>query len=414
MTFPHKPIRIAFLFAVLIVCLYFLYTKHTRKASAPDVRDKGLPGIDISALTPAAIPRHLEGLKSPDVAVRQKAAEALWQMGSAARKTTGALLEAAKDPDPRVREMATRALGTTSAGALDTVPGLLAALKDQAAGVRAAAAGALTQIWLDSKGRPWRARERDEGEPREHASREKSSLPLLCRTAAAERELREHAQEKTAPTKAERRKGEPEREPVRTAMPAPKLSAAAIEAMRAAVPALSAALSDPDPSVRANAAACLAETGERATPAVAQLAAMLSRDSNGKCRVQAALALGEIGPAAKTAVPLLVERLGKDEQELVRTCSAAALGKIHSDPEVAIPALMDAFLRELHTDTQAVMMMSLAQFGPQAKRAVPILQAAAKDPQNQNNPTRMEPIQRALDSIEVNLKRLESQPPGRK
>jgi HEAT repeat protein len=385
MTFPHKPIRIAFLLAVLIVCLYFLYKEHTREASALDVLDKGLPGIDTSALTPEAIPGHLEGLKSPQVAVRQKAAEALWQMGPAARKTIGALLEAAKDPDPRVRETAVRALGTVSAGALDAVPGVLVCLKDREAGVRAAAAGALTEIWLDSNGRPWRGRERGE----------------------RERELRQHAREKGEPTEAGRREEEPEQEPVRPALPAPKLSAAAIEAMRAAVPALSAALSDPDPSVRANAAASLAETGQRAARAVAQLGVVLSRDPDGKCRLQAALALGEVGPAAKTAVPILVERLGKDELELVRSCSGAALGKIHSDPEVVVPALIDAFLREPHADTRGTMMMSLAQFGPEAKRAVPILQAAAKDPQNQSNQTRMEQIKRALDLIEVNLKRLE-------
>ena len=147
---------------------------------------------------------------------------------------------------------------------------------------------------------------------------------------------------------------------------------------------------------------------------MAQLGAVLSHDPDGKCRVQAALALGEIGPSAKTAVPLLVERLGKDEAEPVRSCSGAALGKIHSDPEVVVPALIDAFLRERHADTQGVMIMSLAQFGSEVKSAVPILQAAAKDPQNESNQTRAEQIKRALDLIEVNLKRFESQPHGRK
>src|SRR5690349_4515581 len=76
-----------------------------------------IAGVDAAALndlTAEAVPRHVTALGHADAAVRQKAAKALWQIGTSAPAATPALLGVAKDPDPQVRHWAAKALGRTS------------------------------------------------------------------------------------------------------------------------------------------------------------------------------------------------------------------------------------------------------------------------------------------------------------
>ena len=78
-----------------------------------------------------------------------------------------------------------------------------------------------------------------------------------------------------------------------------------------AVPALIAALRDPDAPVRLQAARALSRIGPEAAPAVPALTAALS-DHDVLVRRNAARALGQIGPAAKHAVPELIRALGSE------------------------------------------------------------------------------------------------------
>lgn len=72
------------------------------------------------------------------------------------------------------------------------------------------------------------------------------------------------------------------------------------------VPALTDALSDPDPLVRLEATHALARMGPPAKPAVPKLIVALG-DSDRAVRQGAARALGQIGPGAVDAIPALME-----------------------------------------------------------------------------------------------------------
>lgn len=90
-----------------------------------------------------------------------------------------------------------------------------------------------------------------------------------------------------------------------------------------AVPALAAALRDPDCRVRHKAAVTLECFGREAEAAVPNLIAALS-DEDDFVREWAAHALGAIGPAAVDAVPALTEAL-LDEEPCVRQAASEAL-----------------------------------------------------------------------------------------
>src|SRR5262249_41644436 len=129
-----KTIRLVVLLIVLAVGSLALYGKYHRDDDAEEIsaeQEKWFAEArDLSALTPKAVPDHVKALADKDVAVRQKAAWALWQIGAYAKTATSALLLAVKDPDPEVRAMAAKALGTVSEGTPDAVPTLVEALED--------------------------------------------------------------------------------------------------------------------------------------------------------------------------------------------------------------------------------------------------------------------------------------------
>ncbi len=75
-----------------------------------------------------------------------------------------------------------------------------------------------------------------------------------------------------------------------------------------AVPALSQALTDPDPMVRVEACRALAYMGAKAVDAVPALTQTLN-DQQEAVQLEAAKALGEVGEAAGPAVPRLMEML---------------------------------------------------------------------------------------------------------
>src|SRR5262245_27145675 len=317
-----------------------------------------LRGTDLSQYHPAAVPGHIEALKSADAAARQKAATALWQIGAAAGAATPALLEAARDVDPHVRAAAVKALGRTSQDTQDAVPVLTEGLKDDHTEVRAAAATSLAEIWRTaSKGRSGAVR-----------------APAGARAEG---------------------RGNPGVNP-RQVVPLPPSHEGLA---REAVPLMTAALRDTDVRVRACAAEALAETGPLAEPAVPDLVQLLQEDTDSTVRLQATLALANAGPGAKAAIPVLVEKLHGEKVDGVRVNTAVALGMIRSSPETVVPALVQTFLTDEHPDARSAAMVSIGQFGPEAVIAIPLLREAAEDPKNQRSAEATQNINRLLSFL---------------
>jgi Ricin-type beta-trefoil lectin domain-like/HEAT repeats/HEAT repeat len=93
---------------------------------------------------------------------------------------------------------------------------------------------------------------------------------------------------------------------------------------------------------RREAAVKLGDLGAKAGSAVADLAALLRKDSSESVRLAAAEALGKIGPGARAGLPQLIEALQKDEFPLVHAAAAEALGRLGADARDALPALTQA------------------------------------------------------------------------
>jgi HEAT repeat protein len=192
-------------------------------------------------------------------------------------------------------------------------------------------------------------------------------------------------------------------------------------AAKAAIPALTKALKDSDRDVRQRAAITLGRfgpDGKVAVPALIQVLKDKSRASLHSDYVEAAAALGAIGPAAKAAVPVLARTL-KDEYRTVRLVAAHALGQIGPEAKAALPDLRKALrdeeeivhplaawaiwrvggsvkealpamvkvLEVWHKDRPGplynwgarLVIRGLAEMGPPAKEAVPILLPLSKD-----------------------------------
>lgn len=183
------------------------------------------------------------------------------------------------------------------------------------------------------------------------------------------------------------------------------------------VPALLAALHDPEPAVQLAAATALldrsadddvrirafcvllkSETareriqraeqlsayGDRARPAVWPLMGLLS-DKSTMVRYSGADALGEIGPTARDAVPELLRLVQGDPRHRVREHAALALGRIGADPERVIPEILRfvghqvAFEEGLdcrRMDFARYGELGIVAFGP---RAFPYLRRALED-----------------------------------
>jgi HEAT repeat protein len=392
----RQLVRWSFVFsaAILLLLGVGLIYWFVRSNRAPD----SLPGLDTSAVTGAAIPRHVTELKNEDAAVRQKAAWSLWQTGPAAREATPALAEAVGDPDPEVRAMAAKALGQVSAGTPDAVPTLTRAVQDKDPGVRAAASKSLAEIWKADTGarRPPRRQHDEEDEEREKRGRGRKTSPR----AEKDRE------EEEAPAR-DKDKG---RDKPAQAGPILHLSPQAEPLARIAVPVLKEALWDSNASVRAAAAEALAETGPLAEVAVAELIHVLQQDPDADARLQAAIALGNTGPGAKAAVPVLVKTLRKEEFP-VRVNSATALAKIRTDPELAVPALVEAYLKD-KADVVVWSTIALDRYGSDAARiGLPLIQQAIKDPKNQQDKELQERATTALENFQRKLKEAKAPAP---
>jgi HEAT repeat protein len=162
----------------------------------------------------------------------------------------------------------------------------------------------------------------------------------------------------------------------------PGLRRSAAEALgtkgRAALPALSKALSDGDVIVRREVAWSFVRIGTLAQPATPALLAALS-DNDREVREHAATALGQIGRPARAAIPTLVNMLRSDEEFGARQHAASALGNIGEAGE-ALPALITA-LTDPDINVRIVAAEALGKLGSAAAPAASQLLLVLKDMQ---------------------------------
>jgi HEAT repeat protein len=126
---------------------------------------------------------------------------------------------------------------------------------------------------------------------------------------------------------------------------------------------------------------------------------LLQNDEDRDVRLQSTLALHNIGPGAKAAVPVLVGKLRTEKDDGVRVNTAAALGLIRDNPEMAVPALVETFLYDKHPDARRCAMMSISQFGADAKLAVPLLEQALKDSESRKTEASSQSINQMLSRL---------------
>ncbi len=133
-----------------------------------------------------------------------------------------------------------------------------------------------------------------------------------------------------------------------------------------AVPALTAALSDPVMPVRKGAAGALGGIGPAAEASVPALRRALA-DPHRFVRSWAAMALFEIGPAAGAAAPDLIDMMKSDVENLRgRAWCASALPRLEADPDLAVPALRRALADDPSEEVRAVAVLSLEKYGLEA------------------------------------------------
>jgi HEAT repeat protein len=152
--------------------------------------------------------------------------------------------------------------------------------------------------------------------------------------------------------------------------------------MLSAVPAFTAALSDPSSHVRLFSAGILGNCGSAASNAVPALIICLhDSDTDAKAspgsrtyvRAWSATALGKIGPVASNAVPVLKPMM-QDSDANLRMVSTIAVWRIDGDVETTLPILMQD-LPKTDPNSKWQMLDALREMGPRAKAAVPLLQA---------------------------------------
>jgi len=270
-----------------------------RELDAPDVSARieacqALARLGVKA--EAAVPQLVRALQADSVELQRAAALALAEMGEGAAAAVPALTANLKSSDALVRSYAAHALGELGPAAREATEALIDVLADRDATVRREARDALRDI------RPGK----------------EVALPLFARMLT-------------------------------TSDPADAAAAVGVlaEAGAAAIPALTAALDNPDAAYWA--CLTLTEIGAAAAPAVPQLGAQLDSPQP-EVRLQALLALAAIGPASQPLAGKIVELLGHDEAAGVRYAAAYALGAL-GDRSAALPALtaalddQDEFLR---------------------------------------------------------------------
>lgn len=148
---------------------------------------------------------------------------------------------------------------------------------------------------------------------------------------------------------------------------------------QASVPALTEALSDREPEVRAAAAEALGKIGQASVTALPQIF-LLVRDPDPTARLKAVEALPNIARDTSIVDPLVVAL--SDSAPEVRRAAAAALGALGTSTTKSITALAQA-LKDSSAAVRAAAALALAQIGPPARDSRVALLAARRDPSAQ-------------------------------
>jgi HEAT repeat protein len=143
----------------------------------------------------------------------------------------------------------------------------------------------------------------------------------------------------------------------------------------AAIPPLQTALESKDAQQRAGAARAIGAMGPAASVAVPALVKNLG-DGSDEVRQGSAEALGQIGAPAKSAV---VAALG-DADAKRRAGAALALAQLGSAAKDTAPTLIPILEKEQDPAARMAQITALPKTGPDRERGVPLLVAAATDP----------------------------------
>lgn len=136
-----------------------------------------------------------------------------------------------------------------------------------------------------------------------------------------------------------------------------------------AVPALTAALKDPNPNLRGRAAALLAGLGAGAKESVPSLIPLVA-DNTTAVRRLAIAALSAIGPDAAEAVPALTKALA-DPMPDVRRAAAESLGSMGAAGKSAVPALTELAQKDASAEVKATAAKTVEALGGAPAAAAP-------------------------------------------
>jgi HEAT repeat protein len=303
----------------------------------------------------------LELLRHADLDLRKEAVYTLDNLCRERRslpvQVAPALGDLLHDSDGRVREWAATALAQFGSAARLAVEPLRAALNDPAPRVRSSAAVALTKL-RDEQALP--------------GIQKLLGHPETCATALGAIKAFGPAARNVIPRLRKMlRHGGDGQHVLKVAQAVASLGPEARQAM----PELIAALRQPDAA--GGVAWALAMLGPDAWEAVSDLAEVLDSEDS-FTRRNAAKALGRIGPAAVSAVPAL-NNCCEDPDGSVRAEAAFALWQIEGEAGKALAVLMDVLRRHKDStkrDDQYICSIAaefLGQFSETASSAVPLL-----------------------------------------
>ena len=304
-------------------------------------------------------PDGLKSLKHPDPTVRYNSAALLVQLGPVAKFAIPALREALQDKSPRVRAKVAEALWHVERPPVRVLlPVLLDSLKEKDVPTRLNALAVLGQIGLPAKA----------AVPAITKALQDKDLDVRMEAALTLGEMGQAAKS-AIPALFASLEGDELR------LLEPVVSVTLGNMGRAAVPALTKALSDKDARLRRTAAYALALVGSKATSAAGPLTAALG-DTEADVRGLAAKALGRIGPAAKEALPKLAAAL-KDSDAVVRVHAALALWQI--DGQTGGLPVLSAALKDMRAYVREQACEALGTVGAKAGAAAPELLATMAD-----------------------------------
>jgi HEAT repeat protein len=297
-------------------------------------------------------------LKNPQVVVRAYAAGALEKMGQDAIDGTAAVTELLQDSDSGIRGTAASTLGKIGPQARSAIPALVLGLTDRDRIVRQKAIKSLAKMGTDQEtvSALIEGLKNDQENVAEIAEKalDENKLLTLDHIPALVEVL------KTGKSKAR----------LFTISTLGRMGSSGKEAISSLVEVLQ----DLDSTVREQAAIALGRIGPRSWKAAGELGKALT-DENSAVQNSAALALVDIGPDAFLAAPNLV---GSLRMKSLHDLSARALVKMGKN---CVPTLITSLIETNDYRVRMDLISILAQIGPEASEAIPILATISTEAQ---------------------------------